>query len=241
MPPGGARVRPPCRLLALHDGPVNVRDMVRAEQETLRATLDSLTTDEWDHPSLCGNWRVRDVVAHLISMNRAGVIGFLQATASIHWFNATGVRRRVQKTPAELLAELDTVMGMRGFGRVVPPSAMLVEWLVHSQDIHRALGVRRQISPGPLLILLPRCVSLASFVPSFGFTGGRWRARGLRLQATDLDWSWGRGLDVSGGGEAILMAVLGRSAVVADLAGSGVPVLAARTDRPPPSSIEPAP
>lgn len=203
--------------------------MVRAEQEALRAVLGELAADDWDRASLCGDWRVRDVVAHLISMNRAGVVGFLQATVSIHWFNATGVRRRAAKAPAELLDELDSVMGMRGFGRVVPPSAMLVEWVVHSQDIHRALGLRRQVPPEHLLVLLPRCVSGASFVPSFGFSGGRWRARGLHLQATDIDWSWGGGEDVSGGGEALLMAVLGRTAALPDLSGAGVPVLAART------------
>lgn len=210
------------------DRAVQVPAMVRAEQETLRAVLSGLTPDEWDRASLCGNWRVRDVVAHLISMNRAGVVGFLQATLSIRWFNATGVRARATKAPVELLDELDSVMGMRGFGRVVPPSAMLVEWVVHSQDIHRALGLRRQVPPERLLVVLPCCVALTSFVPSFGFTGGRWRARGLHLQATDVDWSWGHGPDVSGDAEALLMAILGRPSALMDLSGAGVPVLAAR-------------
>lgn len=207
---------------------MNVREMVWAEQEELRALLADLAADDWDRPSLCGDWKVRDVVAHLISLNQAGPWGFLQATVSIHWFNSVAVRRRASMTPHQLLDAFETVMGLRGLGRVVPRSAMLVEVLVHSQDIRRPLGLRREIPPERLRVLLPRSVSIASFVPGFGFTGARWRARGLHLTATDLDWSWGRGPEVSGPAEAILMAVLGREAVLEELSGDGVPKLASR-------------
>ena len=105
---------------------------------------------------------------------------------------------------------------------------MLVEVLVHGQDIRRPLGLDRDIVPERLHVLLPRCVSPASYVPGFGFTGGRRRARGLRLRATDIGWSWGTGPEVSGAAEAILMAVLGRRAALPDLAGDGVPTLASR-------------
>ena len=70
---------------------MNVREMVRAEQVELRDVLAGLAAGDWDRPTLCGSWKVRDVLAHLISMNEAGVLGFLQATLSIHWFNSTEV------------------------------------------------------------------------------------------------------------------------------------------------------
>ena len=44
---------------------------------------------------------------------------------------------------------------------------------------------------------------------------------GLRLEATDMDWSWGDGALVSGPAEAILMA-LNRRDVSADLTGDSV-------------------
>lgn len=207
---------------------MNVREMVRAEQAELRHLLSGLPADDWDRPTLCGSWKVRDVVAHLISMNEAGPVGFLQATLSINWFNSTEVDRRTSCTPDELLYAFEQVMGIRGLGRVVPPSAMLVEVLVHSQDIRRPLGLHREIAAERLLVLLPRCVSRASYVPGFGFTGGRRRAVGLGLRATDIGWSWGRGPEVAGAAEALLMAVLGRQAALADLTGAGVPTLATR-------------
>lgn len=208
---------------------MNVRGMVRAEQEDLLALLAKLALDDWDRPSLCGAWKIREVVAHPISMNEARLPGFLQATASIHWFNSTGVRRRSSQSPHELLDAFERTMDIRGLGRVDPPSAMLVEVLVHSQDIRRALQARREISADRLLVLLPRSVSLASYVPGFGFTGGRRRVRGLHLKATDLGWSRGRGPEVSGAGEALLMAVLGRPAALAELSGDGVRLLRARS------------
>ena len=40
------------------------------------------------------------------------------------------------------------------------------------------------------------------------------RIRGLRLVATDLDWAMGKGAEVTGTGEALLMAMAGRGDAV---------------------------
>jgi uncharacterized protein (TIGR03083 family) len=34
---------------------------------TLAADLKTVTGDQWDTPSLCSNWTVRDVLAHMTS------------------------------------------------------------------------------------------------------------------------------------------------------------------------------
>jgi len=56
----------------------------------------------------------------------------------------------------------------------------------------------------------------------------RSRIRGLRLQATDLDWAFGKGPEVRGPGEALLMAMAGRRQAVGELTSPGQPRLAAR-------------
>jgi uncharacterized protein (TIGR03083 family) len=211
-----------------------IRDMVVSEQKDLFDLLSGLEPAAWDRPTLCDDWRVKDVVAHLISMGEAGLPGLLQATVSMSWFNASAVRRMRSATPAQLLAAFPAVMGTRGLGRVVPPSAMLVEVVAHGQDICRPLGLSRSFPADLLRVLLSRAVSPASYVPGFGFTGGRRRARGLRLQATDIGWRWGSGPEVTGDGEAVLMAVLGRPSALTDLAGEGVPALACRMGVDPP-------
>jgi hypothetical protein len=62
--------------------------------------------------------------------------------------------------------------------------------------------------------------------------GAKRRVKGLRLEATDLDWTHGDGAVVRGPGEALLMAMLGRGHAVADLEGPGLGAFAARM-RPP--------
>lgn len=40
-----------------------VMTLAREEREDFAAFLAGLTAQQWDSPSLCGGWRVRDVVA----------------------------------------------------------------------------------------------------------------------------------------------------------------------------------
>jgi hypothetical protein len=56
----------------------------------------------------------------------------------------------------------------------------------------------------------------------------RRRIRGLRLVATDLEWTTGSGPAVEGPGEALLMAMAGRPAALPELSGPGKPTLADR-------------
>src|SRR2546428_13396367 len=38
---------------------------IHSERKALMADLDGLTEQQWDSPSLCAGWSVRDVVAHM--------------------------------------------------------------------------------------------------------------------------------------------------------------------------------
>jgi hypothetical protein len=58
--------------------------------------------------------------------------------------------------------------------------------------------------------------------------GAKARITGLRLIATDTDWSRGAGPVVSGPTIDLLMAMTGRGQALVDLAGEGVDLLRAR-------------
>jgi hypothetical protein len=60
---------------------------------------------------------------------------------------------------------------------------------------------------------------------------GFWHRRGLRLVATDVDWSVGAGPEVRGPGEAVLLAIAGRNATIDELSGPGLATLRPRLDR----------
>jgi hypothetical protein len=54
------------------------------------------------------------------------------------------------------------------------------------------------------------------------------RLPGLALRATDQDWSFGSGEEVSGPSEALAMAIAGRKPALADVTGAGVATLRSR-------------
>jgi uncharacterized protein (TIGR03083 family) len=87
---------------------------------------------------------------------------------------------------------------------------------VHHQDIRRPLGRPRSIPEERLVAALDATPRLRSVF------GARHRTRGLRFEATDVDWSWGDGPVVSGPGEALLLAMLGRSVAADDCDGPGL-------------------
>ena len=55
-------------------------------------------------------------------------------------------------------------------------------------------------------------------------------ANGLKLVATDMDWTPGEGPEVSGPGEALLMAIVGRPQALDELDGHGLATLRRRVD-----------
>jgi hypothetical protein len=98
----------------------------------------------------------------------------------------------------------------------------LTDGCVHLRDCARPLGLTDDVEPGDwrlVLDWLPRGVP--GLVP-------RKRVAELTLRATDQDWTWGSGAEVSGPSEALAMAVAGRAVALDDLTGPGVPTLRAR-------------
>jgi len=58
--------------------------------------------------------------------------------------------------------------------------------------------------------------------------GSKKRIAGLRLRATDAEWSTGTGPEVSGPALALLLAMTGRAAALDDLSGDGLATLRER-------------
>jgi uncharacterized protein (TIGR03083 family) len=190
------------------------------ENADFSAYLHQLAPEDWERPSLCEGWRVRDVVGHILYGNEVGVVR-LFTTLARHGFNSdrnglhTSIERAEGRDPAELVQAFDARDPWAGTARFFPPRVTLLDRLVHHQDIRRALDRPREIPEERLLACLHGTPRLGSVF------GARRRTAGLRLEADDVDWSWGDGPVVRGPGEALLMAMLGRSQAAADLSGEG--------------------
>ncbi len=202
--------------------------MAVAERTEFVELLTDLGDDEWDAPSLCGRWRVRDVVAHVFGYDELtlGELAgrFVRGRFGVDRTNAVALEETVAGTPAELIDLARRHLRPRGLTAGFGGRIALTDGTIHQQDIRRPLGRPRSIPPERLGAVL----EFARIAPTIG---ARRRIRGLRLTATDLGWSTGRGPEVSGPGEAVLMALAGRRGATAELDGPGVAVLAERIAR----------
>lgn len=99
------------------------------------------------------------------------------------------------------------------------PGGVLADLIVHRQDIRRPLGRQRTIEPARLLHARQK--------PN-RFAHPRRITKGLKLTATDLDWTVGAGPEVRGCGEALALAIVRRKVVLDELNGDGVAILAQR-------------
>lgn len=199
---------------------LSVRSLARREREDFADLLDGLSPQQWQAPTLCAGWTVRDVVAHTVAylgQTRLGLTAaMLAARGRVDRINESALAVSGGLGPDDLSALMRAGTDPSGAGALYGCRVALIECLIHQQDIRRPLGLPRIIPPEALRASL----TYARVSPVIG---GAWRTRGLRLIATDLDWSAGSGPEVHGSGEALLLAMTGRvDAVAAELEGPGL-------------------
>jgi len=192
--------------------------MAHAEREELAEFLATLTPQQWQTSSLCDRWSVKEVVAHMMSCEELGTIELLKRTAKGRGRNVRtnqiGVEEFADLEPDKLLAFLNNHLHPTGGNARFGGMVALVDGTIHYQDIRRPLG-------RPRTIPAPRLKRVLHYVPRIPAIGARRRIRGLQLRASDIEWTHGKGPEVTGTGEALLMAMAGRSSVANELSGPG--------------------
>lgn len=197
--------------------------MATAERTELAALLATLTPDQWEVQSLCERWRVRDVVAHVMSFDGVSLLSMFGRVVRgrIIDANQVWVDELASLRAEQLLDRLQAHLRPQGLATIFGGRLALLDVTIHHQDIRRPLGLPRHIPAERL-----RCV-LGDSLHTPELPG--WHlARGLCLSTTDLDWRHGRGPELTGPAEAVLMAVSGRPSAIGELAGPGQQVLARR-------------
>ncbi|CRZ15688.1 maleylpyruvate isomerase family mycothiol-dependent enzyme [Mycolicibacterium neworleansense] len=198
-------------------------DLARDERADLAEFLATLTPEEWQTESLCSGWTVKDVVAHVISYEDLNLAGLFKRFAKglVVRANEVGVAEYSTMSTDELLAFLNQHLRPRGLTAGFGGMIGLVDGTVHHQDIRRALGRPRAVPMQRLQRILP-------LVPGNPRLGAGRRIRGLHLRATDIGWEHGTGPEVTGTGEALLLAMTGRRQAAAELTGPGAATLLGR-------------
>jgi uncharacterized protein (TIGR03083 family) len=204
---------------------VDIWTIVHGERKALAADLKSLDENQWTTPSLCDEWTVRDVVAHMTATAKTTPASFfpkmLANGFSFSRMQAKNVAAERGTSTADTLARFGAVETS-----VKHPPGPVDSWLgesiVHAEDIRRPLGLRRDYP-------MDAVVRVADFYKNSNLIiGTKRRIDGLALRATDADWSHGTGPEVSGPMLDLLMAMTGRKAADSQLTGEGVATLRAR-------------
>ena len=198
---------------------------IHAGRAALADTIEGLTPEQWQTPSLCAGWNVGMMAAHLLSSAEQTPGHFIGAmTTSGFSFNRAmerDIRARKDLTAPQIAERLRR----RTTTTNKPPAptvAMLGEVVVHGEDLRRPAGLAAPVDAEAANACLD-FYRMASFP-----VGSKKRVAGLRLATTDTGWTSGDGPEVTGPALSVLLAMTGRSAGLADLSGDGVPTLKSR-------------
>jgi uncharacterized protein (TIGR03083 family) len=195
------------------------------ERTSMLRTFEGLTAEQWDEPSLSGDWTVRQVLAHLVlaadpPMGRYAM-AVVKAGGSFDKANHRLAVADAERPTDELIARYHECVHARFSPPGIGPRAPLTDIVLHSLDVRIPLRLPTDRPPercAPVLDLL-MSPKRGIFVPK-GRPHVRWAA-------TDHPWTHGTGDEVRGAMADLALAASGRDARVDALTGPGQPVLAA--------------
>ena len=199
--------------------------MVHAERKSLSDFLDTLAPEQWSAPTCCDKWNVQDLVGHLTA---AGNItaphffgGFIKTGFSFDKFVEGDLRNFSGGSPADVKARYDKII-TSNHKPPGPAYVALGEVMVHGEDIRRPLGARGDHPAEHLVTLAERYKKTGAPLR------GKRRVEGLKLTATDVDWTSGEGPEVRGPCMSLILAMVGRTGALADCEGDGLDTLKSR-------------
>lgn len=178
--------------------------------------LDALPRDQWDTPSLCEGWRVREVVAHLTMPARYSEEAFM-AELRDDAFDFTRLSNRIASRDATLPTD-ELVRNLRDpqLHEWTPPGGgahgALSHVVIHSLDITVSLDA-------PPLASVIAMRTVLDDLAAGGHAHFGTEIHGRTLRATDIDWSYGSGPELSGPAEELIAHICGRTIAESRLQG----------------------
>ena len=198
---------------------------IHSERSQMAETLSSLSAEQWTAASWCKGWSVQLTAGHILAAAEQTPLNFykelLLAGFRFNVFTDRGARRLGALDPDELVQRLRARTETTNHPPA-PTVAMLGEIVVHGEDIRRPLGLSHQTSEAALVAVAD------SWKKSNLLVGAKRRVAGLRIRASDVEWAYGDGPEVSGPMISLILAMVGRKGACPDLSGEGLATLSNR-------------
>lgn len=197
----------------------DLRPLVTAHRRAFGDVLDGLSEADWNAPTLCEGWRVREVVAHMSMPFRYPAPRFLLELARSRGnFGQMADRVARRDARAPIAALLDGWRTNENHPWQPPGGGVagaLTHDVVHGMDISVPLGVEHPVSEQALRVVLEQATSPRS-LKHFGSD-----VTGLRLEADDVDWAFGDGEPLRGSARSLLLVLMDRRLPAGLLSGAG--------------------
>ena len=195
-------------------------NVIAAYRRSLAAALDTLSADQWHTPSLCAGWTAAHVLAHQTMPFRISgpdfTDGLQRHGGDFTKFSDEIAERDSKLPPAELVAALrdnaETPWSPPGGGL----TGALSHDVIHGLDIAWPLGLGVEIPEPATTTVLDALISTGSRT-LFGFP-----VEGIRVAATDVDWSTGHGAELTGRSRDLIPLLAGRAVPRELFDGDGV-------------------
>ena len=195
---------------------------MRAERREIRHALAGLTPEQWQQPSLCSQWTIRDLLAHLVAWDEVllyrtrrqhlGVLtrfarDYVTSFASMRLLNRRLQRRTRGLDPRALLQRFAADDGddLKWLFDGTNPAAHLAEYVIHRQDLCRPLGLPAPVPAERVSMALDGALQL----PGVRLSAWR-RLRRTRIEASDIGWARGHGTTRQMTGLNTLLWIAGR-------------------------------
>jgi uncharacterized protein (TIGR03083 family) len=203
---------------------VDIWGVIAEERLSLIDTFEGLTPEQWDTPSLCGHWTVRQVLGHLVVATDPPLGRFAlevaKARGSFDKANDRMALEAAERPIPDLIADLRRQVPKRFSPPGLGSAAPLDDILLHSLDVRIPLG-------------LPTTTPAERYEPALDLVFGRGSRTlvpkgrpALRWAATDHPWSHGAGEEVEGTMADLALAASGRDARVDALTSAGQSAMA---------------
>ncbi len=199
--------------------------MVPGERRSLAEYLATLSPEQWQAQTACAKWNVQQVAGHLVAAAKITAPhffgGLIKSGFSFDKFIEGDLAKYAEGTPDDVMGRFKSIIDSN---RKPPGPAYVAlgEIMVHGEDIRRATATHGDYKDTHL-------VALAEAYRSTGTPlNGKKRCDGLKLIATDVDWSTGSGPEVTGPCMSLIRAMTGRVDGLAECSGEGLETLRSR-------------
>lgn len=181
-----------------------------------------LRPEQLEQQSLCDAWTARGVLCHVTGFVETGALGMIggmfKSGFNFDKMSISMADKQLARPVGDVIATLRAKAAQSALMPGFPEEMTMADVAIHTQDVRRPLALSGAPSEETIRSTLD---FITTHKMGTTLIAKRPPLDGVKLVATDMDWSFGEGAEISGPGESLMMALAVRP-VLDELSGDGV-------------------